>query len=299
MIVGQVTDEMPFMYGEAPVATSAFDAVLDDDAYNLPLFGAPGGPVSIVDHAIGLRVSTLVRDGGTLQIGIGSLGNAIGWALQLRHTRPETYREVVESLGAPDDAPELVAADGGLDPFEEGLYGATEMFTEAFLHLYECGVLSRTVYDDPDVRRLADGDAVDGDLDAEVLAALLESGAISTPLEETDVRYLKRWGVFRDAVRWADGRPRVDGEPLPTDVSDPAVRETLASRAVGNSLDGGDVLHGAFFMGSQGFYEGLRALDEDARRTLRMRSVQFTNERYGDEALKRRQRRDARFVNTP
>jgi hypothetical protein len=52
-------------------------------------------------------------------------------------------------------------------------------------------------------------------------------------------------------------------------------------------------------VGSQGFYEGLRALDEDARRTLRMRSVQFTNERYGDEALKRRQRRDARFVNTP
>ena len=51
-------------------------------------------------------------------------------------------------------------------------------------------------------------------------------------------------------------------------------------------------------MGSQGFYEGLRALDEDARRTLRMRSVQFTNELYGDEALKRRQRRDARFVNT-
>jgi len=79
----------------------------------------------------------------------------------------------------------------------------------------------------------------------------------------------------------------------------PGSQGDLASRALGDSLDGGDVLHGAFFVGSQGFYEGLRALDEDARRTLRMRSVQFTNERYGDEALKRRQRRDARFVNTP
>lgn len=298
MVVGQVTDEMPFMYGEAPVPAPTFDAVLDGDSYRMPLFGTPSEPVSVVDHAIALRVSSLVRDGGTLQIGIGSLGDAIGWALELRHTRPETYRDLVESIDVLEDAPELVAEYGGLDRFEEGLYGATEMFVEAFLHLYACGVLDRAVYDDADIQRLVDAGTVAGGLGPEVLAELLDSGAISAPLDADDVRYLKRWGVFDDEVVWADGDLRLDEATLPTDVSDPAVRETLASRALGDSLDGGAVLHGGFFIGSSGFYEGLRDLSEADRRNLLMRSVQFTNHLYGDEALKRRQRRDARFVNT-
>ena len=61
-----------------------------------PLFCPPNLPIPLVEHAIALNVSTLVRDGGTLQLGIGELGDAIVYALQLRHQQPAVYREVLE-----------------------------------------------------------------------------------------------------------------------------------------------------------------------------------------------------------
>ncbi len=54
------------------------DLILDDPSYDFPLFSA-------ADHMIGLNVSTLIKDNGTLQIGIGSLGDAIAAGLILRH----------------------------------------------------------------------------------------------------------------------------------------------------------------------------------------------------------------------
>jgi acyl-CoA hydrolase len=48
------------------------------------LFAPPNNKVSAADYAIGLHASSLVVDGGTLQIGIGSLGDAIGQALIVR-----------------------------------------------------------------------------------------------------------------------------------------------------------------------------------------------------------------------
>lgn len=56
------------------------------------LFGLPRRPVSDADYAIGLYASTLVRDGGTLQIGIGTLADALNHALVLRHTDNARYR---------------------------------------------------------------------------------------------------------------------------------------------------------------------------------------------------------------
>ncbi|MGO4782010.1 hypothetical protein AB4084_41630, partial [Lysobacter sp. 2RAB21] len=43
--------------------------------------------------------STLVRDGGTLQIGIGTLADALCHALALRHTDNAAYLRVIEALG--------------------------------------------------------------------------------------------------------------------------------------------------------------------------------------------------------
>jgi acyl-CoA hydrolase len=337
MIVGQVNRNMPFMYGDAPVSPEKFDAVLDDEAYDFPLFAPPEEPISLSDYAIGLRVSALVPDGGTLQIGIGSLGTAIGRALELRHRDNDTYREAIDALGVREDAPALVDDWGGLDPFETGLYGATEMFVEAFLHLYDAGVLDRRVYDDPGIQRLADAghEAVDVD----TLDALLEHDVVPASLDAGAVDYLQRWGVFSAAVSYDspsggtdgegggtdgegggtdgegggtdgegggtdgesggdDGRLVVDGAAVPADLSRPETRAALAERGLGDSLADGKLLHAGFFLGSRTFYERLREMDDDERRQLAMCSVQFTNELYGREELKRRQRRDARFVNT-
>ena len=61
-----------------------------------PLFALPREPVGDVEHAIGLYASALVRDGGTLQIGIGALADALCHALVLRHTDNAGYRRVLE-----------------------------------------------------------------------------------------------------------------------------------------------------------------------------------------------------------
>jgi acyl-CoA hydrolase len=298
MIVGEVTREMPFMYGDAPIPAARFDAVLDEPGTELSLFGPPSEPVTYADQAVGLRVSTLLRDGGTVQIGIGSLGDAIGWATELRHTRNEAYREAIEALDAGAESEELIREIGGLGPFEEGLYGGTEMFVEAFLRLFEAGVLSREVYDDPTIQRLVNEGRFEEGVTLDALDGLLAEGAVGERIGAGGVEYLKRWGLLREEVSYSDGQLRVDGERIPADLGDPDARESIADHALGEELAGGRVLHGGFFMGSPAFYEDLRGMDDERRKRLAMTSVAYTNALYGDERLKRLQRQDARFINT-
>lgn len=298
MIVGEVNRNLPFMYGNAPVAADTFDAVLDDPAYDFPLFGPPKEPVSLVDHAIGLRVSTLIPDGGTLQIGIGSLGDSIATALVTRHQDNDTYRDLIGALDGFDDTSALTDELGGLDPFDEGLYGATEMFVEGFLHLFEEGILSREVFNDPDIQRLVDEQSLADGPTLPALDALVEQGAIEEELTGADVDYLKTWGLLCEAVAYDEGRLRIDGETIPADLGDETARTAIATHALGESLDGGRVLDGGFFLGSADFYEALREMDAARRRKMNMRSVLFTNALYRNEELKRRHRSDARFVNT-
>ena len=72
--VAEVNSELPFMRGDVEVPSDWFDAVLQHESLDHTLFGPPKTAVSAIDHAIGLQASALVRDGGDLQIGIGSLG---------------------------------------------------------------------------------------------------------------------------------------------------------------------------------------------------------------------------------
>ncbi|MGB5084752.1 MAG: acetyl-CoA hydrolase/transferase C-terminal domain-containing protein [Methylocystis silviterrae] len=64
------------------------------------------------------------------------------------------------------------------------------------------------------------------------------------------------------------------------------------------TAEGGVLLHSAFFLGSSGFYRALRELPEAERDRFRMTAVSFVNQLYGDEHRKRRDRIQARFVNT-
>ena len=134
--------------------------MLDDPAYRHTLFALPREPVDIAEFAIGLHASTLVRDGGTLQIGIGALSDALVHALLLRQRDNADYRAALAALGAGCDAgaSTLAARIGGLTPFARGLYGASEMVMDGFMHLARAGILSRRVYDDFALERaLADG----------------------------------------------------------------------------------------------------------------------------------------------
>ena len=57
------------------------------------------------------------------------------------------------------------------------------------------------------------------------------------------------------------------------------------------------LIHGGFFIGSNAFYETLRQMPPERRRLINMTHISFVNTLFGDEARKRRQRRQARFVN--
>jgi acyl-CoA hydrolase len=224
LMLGQIHDQLPYMDGGAEVPSDTFDLLIDVSEYTR-LFSTPNMPVSVQDHFIGLHSSALVRDGGTLQIGIGAMGDALAAALLARQGDNAGYQAVLDELDVRPWQP-LIDREGGREPFSTGLYGCSEMFVNGLLVLAEAGVLRRKVYPDVQQQTLANL----GTLDA------------NTP--------------------------------------------------------GGVVLHGGFFLGPQAFYERLRELSKSRLAEFDMTAISFINELYGDETLKRLQRRDARFVNT-
>ncbi|CAM3620969.1 4-hydroxybutyrate coenzyme A transferase [Pseudomonas reidholzensis] len=206
LLLGQVHAELPYMPGASELSRDAFDLLIDEPERRR-LFSTPNMPVATQDHCIGLHASSLVRDGGTLQIGIGAMGDAVAAALLARQGDNEGYRALLAEL---DVQPwqHLIEREGGLDAFAQGLYGCSEMFVNGLLALAEAGV----------VRRPAD--------------------------------------------------------------------------------EHGVLVHGGFFLGPRAFYQRLREMPLAQRKQYAMTAISFINELYGDEALKRRQRRDARFINT-
>jgi len=133
--VGVVCEELPFLGGDADVgaADALFDIILCT-APQQPLFALPHGSVDDVEHAIGLHASTLVRDAGTLQIGIGALSDALVAALVLRHERNDRYRQLIETLGAGAVAPGLAERVGGLDDLADGALQLVQKTIEQLDH---------------------------------------------------------------------------------------------------------------------------------------------------------------------
>ncbi|AJG16408.1 acetyl-CoA hydrolase [Pseudomonas plecoglossicida] len=206
LMLGQVHAELPYMPGDAELPIDTFDLLIDT-AEQRRLFSTPNMPVNTQDHCIGLHASSLVRDGGTLQIGIGAMGDAVAAALLARQGDNAGYRAVLDALGV-GSWQALIERKGGLDTFAQGLYGCSEMFVNGLLALAEAGLLRR-----------------------------------------------------------------------------PADEQVAA------------VLHGGFFLGPQAFYQRLRDMPLEQRARFAMTRISFINELYGQEELKRRQRRDARFIN--
>jgi len=98
-VVGLVNNQLPFMAGDAEVAPEFFDLVVDNPDYAHHLFGVPAMALDPAEHMIGLYASSLIKDGGTLQVGIGNLGDACVYALQLRHKDNPRYRQLLDTLG--------------------------------------------------------------------------------------------------------------------------------------------------------------------------------------------------------
>lgn len=140
-LVGQVNSELPFMPGLGDLPGDEFSAVLDSPATDFPLFAPPAEPISDTKYAIGLHAAGLVPDGGTLQIGIGQVGDALAQGLIVRHRDNSQFHAIMKRLALGTEQ----LADLQTGPFEKGLYGVSEMLFEAFLGLIEAGILKRDV----------------------------------------------------------------------------------------------------------------------------------------------------------
>jgi acyl-CoA hydrolase len=298
VVIGQVHPQMPFMTGHAMVAPERFDWLVEHERYDYALFCPPNPPIGTVDHAIGLHVSALVRDGGTLQVGIGELGDALVYALLLRHQQTIVYANTLRDIGT-EHAGALIDAEGGRQPFVKGLFASTEMFIDQLLDLYRVGVLRRRVYDSLPLERLLASGEITERIDERVLGALLSAG-VAPRLTDEVFRELQKYGVFRRDVEFSDGRMRVaDGGWIDADLSSASARAQIARDCLGRELRNGQVLHAGFFLGPRGFYAALRDLDDADRAQIGMRGVAYVNQLYGaDFELRSLQRRDARFVNT-
>lgn len=141
LFAGQTNSELPFLPGDAAVAANEFDLMLDSAATDFALFAPPREPVSLGDYAAGLHAASLVVDGGTLQIGIGSLGDAVARALILRQNDNAAFCQLLARLGHTD----VRAGAVHTERFEAGLYGCSELFVEGLLDLYRAGILKREV----------------------------------------------------------------------------------------------------------------------------------------------------------
>jgi len=297
VMLGQVHREMPFMLGGAHVPAETFDLVLDHSRYDYDLFAPPNPALATVDHAIGLHASSLVRDAGTLQIGIGELGDSIVYSLLLRHQQNEAWRRALNDLGERD--PALVDAVGGRAPFSTGLFGATEMFVDQMLDLYRAGILRRRVYDYLPLQRALAANGSSTRVDEALLEGLLAAGA-GPRLGAADFAALRAAGVFRSECGFEGGGIlSPEGARLDADIGNPRTRAALAAECLGLELKGGTVMHAGFLLGPRAFYAALGALPESERRLFDMRGVGFINQLYGAEyELKLAQRSHARFVNT-
>ncbi len=296
--VGVVNTMMPYMPGGAEVAPGFFDILVTDPAATHQPFGPPNGKVSTADYAIGLHASSLVADGGTLQIGIGSLGDAIAQALIVRDRHGPEYRRILESL-CPDGV-----AGRELGRFDHGLYGCSEMFVNGFLKLIEAGIVRREVFADAVLQQLInDGRIPEAAVTPETLRALLDARRVRSPLDDADLAFLQRFGVMRPGVRRdGDWLLAGDGTRVRNDLLDGQHFDAACTHLLGARLAGGVFMTGGFFLGPNDFYQRLRSMPPQELAKIDMTRIDFINQLYGkrpgDSDLRRAQRRHARFINT-
>jgi hypothetical protein len=141
VFVGQVNSELPYMPKDAELSSEEFDFIIEGPQSEFPLFAPPREPLDLSEYAAGFHVARMIADGGTIQLGIGALGDAVAQALILRHRKNTEFRDIGARL-----AP-FISFTEPLEeaPFRQGVYAASEMFVESFLDIYRANILKREV----------------------------------------------------------------------------------------------------------------------------------------------------------
>ncbi len=297
-IIGEANKKMPFMYGDAVVEADTYDIILQGPQYDYELFCPPKDPVALPDHMIGINVSTLIKDGGTIQVGIGALGDAIVAGLIMRNEHNDLYQDILEKAGIFKRYKKLITEWGDTGTFQKGLYGSSEMFVDAFMQMYKSKILKRKVFNSAPLMKLINEGKLEPDnIPADIIDQLIEMKAIHSKLNEEDFVFLTDYGILKKGLSYESGAIIDEGTKYSADMNDE--RNLMEIRKLlGKELLGGQVILGAFFVGPKAFYRALNDMSEEERKLFGMSGVEKVNQLYGDEELRGLQRKDARFVNT-
>jgi acyl-CoA hydrolase len=265
LLVGQVNSELPFMPGDADVAAGEFDLLLEGPATDFPLFAPPREPIDFTEYAAGLHVARTVADGGTLQIGIGSLGDAVVQALILRHARNAEFRSIVAWLDPADRAPAGLRESA---PFDVGLYGVSEMFVESFLDLLRAGILKREV-------------------DGTLLQAAFFVGSRAfyralREMPETELAKLHMTGVLFVNELYGDDEAAKRRARVKARFVNNAMMATLLGAVVSDGLENGQVVSG---VGGQYNFVAQSFALEDARSIIMLRATREAKRRTTSNIL--------------
>ncbi len=300
LVVGVSHADLPFMPHDAEVGEGFFDGMVEASASPHQLFALAHEPVTPAEFALGMHASSLIRDGGTLQIGIGALSDALVHACLIRHRDNDAYQQILSALDPSPSQTKVVDRWGGKGRFETGLYGASEMVMDGFMHLVRGDVLRRQVFPHLGVERLRAAGELGDQADHQTLERLLAVGGLELPLHVAELSRLKKLGLVSDECRLDHGYLVLDDDVrVDAELNSPAERRVLAAHMAGRSLRGGLYLQGAFFLGTKALYEWLRELPEDERLGIGMTRVTHINDLpIGSTALAVEQRRHARFFNT-
>ena len=134
---------------------------------------------------------------------------------------------------------------------------------------------------------------------ASTLKAFLDAEVISAQIAPADFALLQKFGILKSELKYHDGAIRLgNGVLIPADLANERARSEIIQHCLGTTLKGGHFAHACFFLGPRKFYETLRQMKVAEREQICMTGISYVNELYGEEEIKRLQRKAARFVNT-
>ena len=291
--IGQVHPGLPFMENDAEVGSDAFDLLVQNPEYDKTLFAVPNTAVPMQDYATALHASTLVADGGTLQIGIGALGDAVAYSCILRQRHNAQYREAVKGL-THQHAP----VAGHSELFDQGLYVSTEMFVNGMMHLIEAGIVKRRVYDNLALQLGLNSGEITPEIDERLYDYARANKVIPTSLDADTLADLQYWGIIEPSAKLETDKLILADRSVANNMDNPQTKAAVLAAAEGRELRHGRVLHGGFFLGPADFYHKLRELDAAGQEQICMTGVRRTNQLLLDYPLYSAQRQQARFINT-
>lgn len=263
LVIGVVHPDLPYLGGDAEVDEDFFHAIVISPEVSHKLFAVPRTEVDAEDHLIGFHASQVVQDDGTLQIGIGSLGDALVHSTIFRHKNNSIYKDATSEFWKSAASPLGISLFH--DVFERGLYATSEMLMDGFMHLREAGLLTRTICDqDEKKRRYMHGAFFLGSADFYQWLRELKNedydGLSMTRVSKVNDLY--------DAHEWALRRQRKNARFFNTCMS-----VTLLGGAASETLEDGRVISG---VGGQYNFVSMAHELPDGHSVLMLRSTRKT-----------------------